>query len=164
MNEHTQILATAVSDLPVRVIETDYQTKGFHALLVVSSPDITALGQILLTFKYFIGFVSASHTEPAIQVLYQFARYDVNHRIMIQCAVDENNSVPSICHIFQGADWHERETRDFFGVNFINHPNMNPLLLDESDRDLAPLLKNENILKSTETIFGQGDQHDRTDT
>jgi NADH-quinone oxidoreductase subunit C len=161
MNEHTRILARDASSLPVTIIETDYQAKGFHAHLVVESGhDILALVQALLNLNYFIGFVTACHTEPAIQVLYQFARYDVNHRIMIQCPVDENNSVPTICHVYQGADWHERETRDFFGVNFVNHPNMNTFILDESDRDLKPLLKNENILKSTETIFGQGDQYD----
>ncbi len=161
MNEHTQILVTAVSGLPVRVIETNYQTKGFHAhLMVESSHDITDLVQVLLNLQYFIGFVSACHTEPKIQILYQFARYDVNHRIMIQCAVDENNNVPTICHIFRGADWHERETRDFFGINFVNHPNMNTFILDESDRDLKPLLKNEKILKSTESILGQGNQND----
>ncbi|MFH2092560.1 MAG: NADH-quinone oxidoreductase subunit C [Pseudomonadota bacterium] len=161
MNEYTQKIAKALSNLPVQVTETDYRTKGFHALLVVESSDrIKDVVQVLFNHDYFIGFVTACHTTPAIQMLYQFARYDVNHRIMIQCPVDENNQVPTIGHIFQGAQWHERETRDFFGVTFIGHPNMEPFILDVSDRDLKPLLKNEQTLKSVETIFGQGDQHD----
>jgi NADH-quinone oxidoreductase subunit C len=159
MNEQTQKLANALSTLPVRVEETDYPAKGYHALVVVESGEkIADVARVLLKHEYFMGFVSACHTEPAIQLLYQFARYDVDHRIMIRCSADENNSIPTISHVFQGADWHERETHDFFGVTFTDHPNMAPLILDESDRDLNPLLKNEKTLKSVDTIFGEGDQ------
>ncbi len=159
MNEQTQKLASALSTLPVRIEETDYPAKGYHALLKVEPGErIADVARVLLQQEYFMGFVTACHTEPVIQMIYQFARFDVNHRIMIRCSTDENNSVPTISHIFQGADWHERETHDFFGVTFIDHPNLAPLILDESDRDFKPLLKSEKTLKSVETIFGEGDQ------
>lgn len=156
MNDYTPKLTRALSHLGVRIFERDYSDKGFHAKIIVEdSNQIPELAQVLYNLEYFMGFVTAAHTTPAIQMLYQFARFDVNHRIMIQCAVDENNSVPTISHIFHGADWHERETRDFFGVAFIDHPNPAPLILDESDKDLKPLLKSEKKLKSVEEIFMQ---------
>lgn len=159
MNEQTQILAKALSTLPVQILETDFGARGFHARLVLESGDaIPEVAQVLLTLEYFIGFVTACHTDPDIQLLYQFARYDVNHRIMVQCPADKNNRVPTLCHIFPGANWHERETRDFFGVTFTDHPNMDPFILDVSDRDLKPLLKTEAALKSADVISGQGDQ------
>jgi NADH-quinone oxidoreductase subunit C len=52
-------------------------------------------------------------------------------------------SVPSIVSIFSGADWHERECFDFFGVIFEDHPNLKPLLLPD-DLGVHPLLKENN--------------------
>ncbi len=118
MNEYTDKLTRALSHLDVKVFDRDYSLKGFHAkILLEDSQQVHELARILHGMEYFMGFVTACHTEPAIQVLYQFARYDVNHRIMIQCATDKNNGVPTICDVFTGADWHERETHDFFWNN-----------------------------------------------
>jgi NADH-quinone oxidoreductase subunit C len=42
--------------------------------------------------------------------------------------------------VFPGANWHERETHDFFGIVFLGHPDLSPLLLPE-DADFHPLRK-----------------------
>lgn len=39
--------------------------------------------------------------------------------------------LPSAVGVFRGADWHERETFEMFGVVFDGHPNLVPLLLPE---------------------------------
>lgn len=39
--------------------------------------------------------------------------------------------LPSAVGVFRGADWHERETFEMFGVVFEGHPNLVPLLLPE---------------------------------
>jgi NADH-quinone oxidoreductase subunit C len=38
---------------------------------------------------------------------------------------------PSIADIFGGANWHEREMRDMFGIQFEGHPNLTPIYLPE---------------------------------
>jgi NADH-quinone oxidoreductase subunit C len=48
--------------------------------------------------------------------------------------------VPSISEVFPGANWHERETHEFFGIRFLGHPNLSPLLLPE-DATYHPLRK-----------------------
>jgi len=55
--------------------------------------------------------------------------------------------VPTISDVYTGANWHEREVRDFYGVVFSGHPNLEPLILAEEDVDLKPLLKEEKKLK-----------------
>ena len=61
--------------------------------------------------------------------------------MVIRSRIDRNNpEIPTISHIYQGANWHERETHDFFGIIFSGHPNLEPLLLPE-DADFHPLLK-----------------------
>jgi NADH-quinone oxidoreductase subunit C len=48
--------------------------------------------------------------------------------------------VPTISHVHPGANWHERESHDFFGIIFTGHPGLLPLLLPE-DADFHPLRK-----------------------
>ncbi|WP_347227994.1 NADH-quinone oxidoreductase subunit C [Streptomyces carpaticus] len=44
----------------------------------------------------------------------------------------EAPSLPSATGVYAGAAWHERETREMFGVDFPGHPGPAPLLLPES--------------------------------
>lgn len=39
--------------------------------------------------------------------------------------------LPTVTGVFRGADWHERETYEMFGVVFEGHPHLVPLLLPE---------------------------------
>ena len=48
--------------------------------------------------------------------------------------------LPTISAVYPGANWHEREAHDFFGIRFAGHPNLTPLLLPE-DADYHPLRK-----------------------
>ena len=158
MKTHNETLQKALSRLDIDFHETDYTAKGFHAeIRVKNNREIRELAGILYEKSYFIGFVTACHTEPSTQVLYQFARFDTNYRIMVRADIGENNSIPTISDIFHGANWHERETRDFFGITFEGHPNMAPFILDETDRDLAPLTKSSQKLKSVDQIFVKED-------
>lgn len=40
-------------------------------------------------------------------------------------------SAPSVASVWRAAEWYEREAHDLFGVEFLNHPNLTPLLLYE---------------------------------
>ena len=47
--------------------------------------------------------------------------------------------------IYPAADWHERETRDMFGIDFEGHRNLVPLLLPEDMTDHFPLRKDNPL-------------------
>ena len=52
----------------------------------------------------------------------------------------EEPEIDSLTGIFSGANWMERETYDFFGVIFTNHPNLIRILNVEY-LDYYPLRK-----------------------
>jgi NADH-quinone oxidoreductase subunit C len=39
--------------------------------------------------------------------------------------------LPTATRVYRGASWHERETAEMFGVDFVGHPNLVPLLLPD---------------------------------
>jgi len=70
-----------------------------------------------------------------ICVVYHLHNLEDNMRIRmkIYCPV-EKPDVFSATPLFSGANWMERETYDFFGVNFVGHPNLTRILnVDEMD-------------------------------
>ena len=79
--------------------------------------------------------------EKQMEVVYDFFHPTTGLRVVIRCRVNRQNpQIPSIASIFPGANWHERETHDFFGIRFLGHPNLEPFLLPE-DATYHPLRK-----------------------
>ncbi|MGW6864578.1 NADH-quinone oxidoreductase subunit C, partial [Streptomyces sp. NPDC054912] len=59
-----------------------------------------------------------------------------NHRVrrlLLRTTVPHGApSLPSAVAVYAGAEWHERETFEMFGVTFTDHPHLVPLLLPEN--------------------------------
>jgi NADH-quinone oxidoreductase subunit C len=55
-----------------------------------------------------------------------------HHHVLLRTRVPRDAPVvPSATAVFRGANWHERETYEMFGVQFRDHPNLKPLLLPD---------------------------------
>ncbi|MBW2406275.1 MAG: NADH-quinone oxidoreductase subunit C [Deltaproteobacteria bacterium] len=141
--------------------DTDYHQRGYHLEVALDVNQVRKFAQTAYDLGFYIVFVAGLHVRSeegndqdnsGLEVVYQFARYDQLYRIKARVSVPKSLKVPSISDIFQGADWHERETRDLFGVVFDGHPNLKPLLLSEEDSNFHPLLKQEEKLKSLDEV------------
>ncbi|MEJ8642949.1 NADH-quinone oxidoreductase subunit C [Streptomyces sp. MS1.HAVA.3] len=59
-----------------------------------------------------------------------------NHRVrrlLLRTTVPHSApSLPSAVAVYAGAEWHERETFEMFGIVFTDHPHLVPLLLPEN--------------------------------
>ena len=53
----------------------------------------------------------------------------------------------SVTPLFAGADWHERETAEMYGITFAGHPNPAPLLLPDPAPFPAPLRKAHELTR-----------------
>jgi len=123
--------------------ETDYKAKGYHLDVELPPEKISQAAEILSRENFFIESITGVDwiDEQQLEVVYDFNHFDELCRVVIRSRTDRNNpEIPTISHIYQGANWHERETHDFFGIKFIGHPDLSPLLLPE-DADFHPLLK-----------------------
>jgi len=87
----------------------------------------------------------------------RFFRFDGPGRVTLRSLAPHDDPVfPTLANIYPGADWHERESMDFFPVRFAGHPNPAPLLLDEELAHLHPLAKAEGARKSLLDFLPEG--------
>ena len=78
-------------------------------------------------------------------VVYELSSTELHHRLRVKVGLsDEDPRVPSVTGLFPTADWHERETYDFFGVVFDGHPDLRRILLPD-DWEGWPLRKTEEL-------------------
>ena len=95
-----------------------------------------------------------------LAVVYHLHNLVDNIRIRFKVFTDINTpDVYTATGLFSGANWMERETYDFFGVNFVGHPNLKRILnVDEMDyfplRKEYPLEDQTRIDKDDE-MFGR---------
>lgn len=70
-----------------------------------------------------------------LAVVYHLHNLVDNARLRFKVFTDINTpDVFSATALYQAANWMERETFDFFGVNFVGHPNLKRILnVDEMD-------------------------------
>lgn len=129
---------------PNGLIERDYSVHGYHLDAQVAPDQVVEAVSILDKAEFFIESITGVDwiKENQLEVVYDFSRYDFDLcRVVIRTRLDRSlPEVPTITEIYAGANWHERETHDFFGIKFIGHPHLIPLLLPE-DADFHPLLK-----------------------
>lgn len=96
-----------------------------------------------------------------LAVVYHLHNLAQNTRIRFKVFTSiENTDVFTASKLYAAADWMERETFDFYGVNFVGHHNLKRILnVDEMDyfplRKEYPLEDQTRIDKDDE-MFGRG--------
>jgi NADH-quinone oxidoreductase subunit C len=79
--------------------------------------------------------------DVRFEVVYNLYSIKYRHQIRIRAQVSEDNpSISSVVPIWAGANWHERECYDMFGISFNGHPDLRRILMPE-DWEGSPLRK-----------------------
>ncbi|GAB6008494.1 NADH-quinone oxidoreductase subunit C [Dysgonomonas reticulitermitis] len=70
--------------------------------------------------------------DAQFAVVYLLHNWIDNVRVRVKTFLNgEAPEVDSVVEVFAAANWMERETYDFYGINFVGHPNQKRILNDE---------------------------------
>ena len=65
-----------------------------------------------------------------LSVWYHLESTSLRHKVTLKVSTDrENPEVSSVTEIWNGANWHEREAFDLYGIKFLNHPDLRRILM-----------------------------------
>ena len=79
--------------------------------------------------------------EPRFEINYHLVSLDRKGRIRLKVKLAGNDPVVhSVIPVWPGANWHERENFDLFGIQFEGHPDLRRILMPD-DWEGHPLRK-----------------------
>jgi NADH:ubiquinone oxidoreductase subunit C len=98
----------------------------------------------VLAFDFFDFLTGVDEREEGFAVVVHLYSTRHRHHIQIRALAEggrEAPTLPTITHLFGGANWHERETYDMFGITFDGHPGLLPRILTVENFEGFPLRK-----------------------
>ena len=71
-------------------------------------------------------------TGRELHAVYPFLSITHNRRVRVEVSVPDGDArIPSIIAVYPTNDWHERETWDFFGIDFTGHPSLTRIMMPD---------------------------------
>lgn len=116
------------------------------------------LGFIFLTTICGVHYPNNKGRELAVVYHLHNLVENVRVRMKVYTGIDKPEMYTAT-GIFEAANWMERETWDFFGINFIGHPNMKRILNVE-EMDYFPMrkeypLEDQSRVDKDDEMFGR---------
>ncbi len=129
-------VALVKEKFPQAVVETaefrDEQTIVLRAAYLL---DVCAYLRKDLRYNFLSTVTAVDWPErvPRFDVVYQLLSLPNRCVLRLKARAgnkgEEHPSVPSVCGIWPGANWYEREIYDLFGITFSGHPDLRRILM-----------------------------------
>lgn len=107
---------------------------------IVHREHIVAVARMLkeeLNFKLFVSIdavdrLQLPENDPRFEVVYFLYSLERHEHVRLKVRVTEDDAeIPTISKVYQGANWGERLTWDFYGIRFKDHGDLRRMLLYE---------------------------------
>ena len=81
----------------------------------------------------FLNSISAVDYINHFEVVYHLTSMTKHHTAIVKTRLDGRDelTLPSVYHLWRGADFQEREIWDLMGISFAGHPNLKRIMLWE---------------------------------
>lgn len=125
---------------------SSHDVDGFHWRHAAGADRVEAIARAFSEAGYFLEMITCEDRradEGTMRLVYTYCCWGEadRHVVFVDVAGEiPGAEAPSVSGVFAGANWHEREVYDMYGVVFSGHPNLKRLLLPE-DADFHALLK-----------------------
>ena len=85
-----------------------------------------------ILFFDFLICITCIDWKTHLSIVYHFRSTKLHHQLCIKVKLEnENPQIQSVCHLWQTAEFHEREVFDLMGIQFLNHPDLRRLFLTD---------------------------------
>lgn len=139
-------------------IEASNEFRG-DLTVQVRKKDIVSVCRFLkeepdLAFDLVIDVCGVDMYRPAgrFEIIYNI--YSVRNKAYVRLKVlvdEEDPTVDTVSGVWEGANWHERETFDMYGVKFAGHPDLRRMYMPE-DFEYHPLRKDFPLMGIPDSI------------
>ena len=126
----------------------------FETLTVVVTPDVwvdahrIAKEDDRLAFGMFDSLFGVDAEEDGFDVVSILYSVETGRRLLLRTRPEggrDNPTMPTVTHLYRGANFHERETWDMFGIEFEGHPGLAPRILTDEHFEGWPLRKDFHL-------------------
>jgi NADH-quinone oxidoreductase subunit C len=160
MSENTDKWAEVFKEAgAILISQPDPKKEGLFLSAVLEPDKLLDVAAKLKDEGFSLLSVGTAEFTEGFLVSYLFDTFGEYSRMALRVLLrdKEKPEVPSLWPIYQGAEWHERESYDFFGVIFKGNPNLIPLLLPDNLPGPPPLRKKPEALASIKALnfFGE---------
>jgi NADH-quinone oxidoreductase subunit C len=128
------------AQIPQALVER-YKDRTGEAWGVIAREHIVEVAKLLkekLGFRLFISMdavdrlhLAPEEQDPRFEVLYFLKNIERNEHARLKVRVNEDQDIPTIMKVFQGAEWAERFVWDFYGVVFAGGVKRRILMYEE---------------------------------
>ena len=132
-----QELSERVSAVAPGSVDSDSVAGTVDGALRVQAPKVAEVAAFLksdedLDFD-FLNSISAVDYIDHFEVVYHLTSLRKQHTVIVKTRLNGRDELclPSVYHLWRGADFQEREIWDLMGIRFDGHPNMKRIMLWE---------------------------------
>lgn len=161
---HDTVLAALQEKMATAIINTEMPTEGTTVLdqltltlhrnsLIEVLHYLKQHSDLQFTFLTDICGIHYPDNDPVQEfgVVYHLHSWVHNYRLRLKVYCSRKDiTVPSATPVFSCANWMERETYDFYGIQFTGHPDLRRIL-NVDEMDFFPLRKEYPLEEQTRT-------------
>ena len=116
-------------------------------------------------FDFLRSLTGVDWGEEGIGAVYHLESTSTGENVVLRTLTPDRTQgvLPSVCDLWKGAEFNEREVFDYFGIRFLNHPDMRRLYLRDDwvghplrkdyDESLNPLRMSNEVSRDSTATF-----------
>lgn len=116
----------------LNAVQADWTVTPTGWVTVIAPQQIRSVATAMFENRLrFVSLVCMPHGDHAFRVCWH---WDLTGNLYsVEAILPAGQSLPTIADIYPGADWAERETREYYAISFMGRQTTDALMLDEND-------------------------------